>query len=185
MPEHEHPENFAELKGIRPSAFPAPRSTTASPVIETTDHRASAGTSSGAQPLDSGGRDGRRVRFLDRFFDLYVMGNMQRRSAMRCGPKALKTPFGEPGGGERCTSLTTGWKRISPRAVGGRREITLADCAAAPALFYADWVEEIGARAAEARKPIARACSPIRCCSRGRRGTALPSLFPLGAPDRD
>ncbi len=29
-----------------------------------------------------------------------------------------------------------------PWAVG--EEFTLADCAAAPSLFYADWVEEIG-----------------------------------------
>jgi len=62
---------------------------------------------------------------------------------------------------------------------------SLADCAAAPALFYADWVH-----------PIGEAFSNV--CAYRRRLLARPSfaravnearpyrpLFPPGAPDRD
>jgi glutathione S-transferase len=62
---------------------------------------------------------------------------------------------------------------------------TLADCAAAPALFYADWVHPIGdgypvLRAYRsrllARPSFARAVDEAR---------PFRPLFPLGAPDRD
>ena len=61
---------------------------------------------------------------------------------------------------------------------------TLADCAAAPALFYADWVEPIGERATLAayrRRLLARP-SVARCVEEARPYRAY---FPLGAPDRD
>jgi glutathione S-transferase len=70
----------------------------------------------------------------------------------------------------------------SPWAVG--EQFTLADCAAAPSLFYADWVEEIDGypqlKAYRARllthPVVARAVEKAR---------AYRPFFPLGAPDRD
>ena len=68
---------------------------------------------------------------------------------------------------------------------GGRRAFTLADCAAAPSLFYADWVERIGPERPRlsayrarllAHPPIARAVDEAR---------PYRHFFPLGAPDRD
>ena len=62
---------------------------------------------------------------------------------------------------------------------------TLADCAAAPSLFYADWVHPI----AEAQ-PLLRAYR-ARLLARPSFARAVDearpyrSLFPLGAPDRD
>lgn len=65
------------------------------------------------------------------------------------------------------------------------RDFGIADCAAAPALFYADWVHPIGtARVALsayrtrllARPSIARVVDEAR---------PYRSMFPLGAPDRD
>jgi glutathione S-transferase len=62
---------------------------------------------------------------------------------------------------------------------------TLADCAAAPALFYADWVEEIGEARPKlkayrtrllAHPPVVRAVEEAR---------PFRAYFPLGAPDRD
>lgn len=62
---------------------------------------------------------------------------------------------------------------------------TLADCAAAPSLFYADWVHPIAERFAHvrafrqrlpARPSFARAVDEARPYRRH---------FPLGAPDRD
>ena len=70
-------------------------------------------------------------------------------------------------------------------ALGGGDEFTLADCAAAPSLFYADWVEEIGPTRPKLAAYRARLLAhPIVARAR-RRGPALPSYFPLGAPDRD
>jgi glutathione S-transferase len=70
-----------------------------------------------------------------------------------------------------------------PWAIGDT--FTLADCAAAPSLFYADWVEPIGPdrpRLAAyrarllAHPPVARAVDEAR---------PFRAYFPLGAPDRD
>jgi glutathione S-transferase len=61
---------------------------------------------------------------------------------------------------------------------------SLADCAAAPALFYADWVHQIGdfpqLRAYRARL-LARP-SIMRAVDEAR---PFRPFFPLGAPDRD
>ena len=59
------------------------------------DHRASPRPSSRCQRLDPEGETGRRVRFLDRFFDHYVMGNMQRPVADTIRPEGSnRDPFG-------------------------------------------------------------------------------------------
>jgi glutathione S-transferase len=64
-------------------------------------------------------------------------------------------------------------------------EFTMADCAAAPALFYADWTHRIGSAFANvhayrqrllARPSFARAVDEAR---------PYRHFFPLGAPDRD
>ena len=86
------------------------------------------------------GDEGPRARFLDRFFDLYVMGT-------HAGPVS-RTPCG-PDGTAGCVWSGPGAERLhtaydwleanlgdGPWAIGER--FTLADCAAAPALFYAD-----------------------------------------------
>ena len=126
------------------------------------------------------------VRFMDRFFDLHVMeaaqcavdgaltGDLVRarnglsRSVDKLGRAYawLETRLGDDG-----------W------ACGG--DFTLADCAAAPSLFYADWVHRIGddhpkLRAYRsrllARRSFARAVDEAR---------PFRPLFPLGAPARD
>uniref|UniRef100_UPI001953C89B glutathione S-transferase family protein n=3 Tax=Pseudomonadota TaxID=1224 RepID=UPI001953C89B len=62
---------------------------------------------------------------------------------------------------------------------------TLADCAAAPSLFYADWVrpipEALGNLRAYRARLLARA-SVARCVEEARPYRAY---FPLGAPERD
>jgi glutathione S-transferase len=62
---------------------------------------------------------------------------------------------------------------------------TLADCAAAPALFYADWTQPIPQRfshlTAYRRRLLARP-SFARAVDEARPYRAF---FPLGAPDRD
>ena len=70
-----------------------------------------------------------------------------------------------------------------PWAVGDR--FTIADCAAAPSLFYADWVQEIASdrpRLAAYRARLLEHPVVARAVDEGR---PYRSYFPLGAPDRD
>ena len=98
------------------------------------------------------------------------MGNMQRPVADTIRPEGSnRDPFGvEKARGDLHKAYD--WLEANlgdgPWAVG--EQFTMADCAAAPSLFYADWVEEIGASAAEAGQ-LPRA--PARASDRraGRR----------------
>lgn len=83
----------------------------------------------------------REVRLWDRIYDLYVQGPMQRIVFDRLRPDGQKDPFGVA---EARASLATALGMVE-RYVADRRwatgdDFTLADCAAAPALFYADKV---------------------------------------------
>jgi glutathione S-transferase len=64
-------------------------------------------------------------------------------------------------------------------------DFSLADCAAAPSLFYADWVHPIAAEHAALRgyreRLLARPCV-ARAVDEAR---PYRPFFPLGAPDRD
>ena len=62
---------------------------------------------------------------------------------------------------------------------------SLADCAAAPSLFYADWTHRIPAGLSHLHAYRARLLarpSMARCVDEAR---PFRSYFPLGAPDRD
>jgi glutathione S-transferase len=83
----------------------------------------------------------REVRLWDRIYDLYVQGPMQRIVFDRLRPDGQKDAFGVA---EARASLATALGMVE-RYVTDRRwatgdDFTLADCAAAPALFYADKV---------------------------------------------
>lgn len=129
---------------------------------------------------------GRRVRFLDRFFDLRVMDQMTISVFDAIRPEAERNPSGVARSLDQLR-LAYDWLEANldagPWAAGDT--FTLADCAAAPSLFYADWVEQIGPdrprlsafRARLLAHPIvARAIDEAR---------PYRAFFPLGAPDRD
>jgi len=130
---------------------------------------------------------GRRVRFLDRFFDLYVMGNMQRPVADTIRPEgANRDPFGvEKARGDLHKAYD--WLEANlgdgPWAVG--ESFTMADCAAAPSLFYADWVEEIGPERPRLAAYRARLLAHPIVARAVDEGRPYRHYFPLGAPDRD
>jgi glutathione S-transferase len=76
-------------------------------------------------------------------------------------------------------------ERLTGRAWVAGEAFTLADCAAAPSLFYADWVHEIPATDTNLRAYRARLLarpSVVRAVNEAR---PYRSYFPLGAPDRD
>ena len=70
-----------------------------------------------------------------------------------------------------------------PWAVGDA--FTLADCAAAPSLFYADWVEEIGPTRPRLAAYRARLLAHPQVSRAVDEARPFRHFFPLGAPDRD
>jgi glutathione S-transferase len=68
-------------------------------------------------------------------------------------------------------------------ATGGG--FTLADCAAAPSLFYADWVYRIDGRYATLSAYRARLLARPSVARVVEEARPYRAYFPLGAPDRD
>jgi glutathione S-transferase len=64
-------------------------------------------------------------------------------------------------------------------------DFTLADCAAAPALFYADWVHPIGDQFPMVRAYRARLLARPSIARAVDEARPYRNFFPLGAPDRD
>jgi glutathione S-transferase len=64
-------------------------------------------------------------------------------------------------------------------------DFTLADCAAAPSLFYADWTHRIRDRFPLLRGYRERLLARPSFARAVEEGRPFRSLFPLGAPDRD
>jgi glutathione S-transferase len=87
-----------------------------------------------------------RVRLMDRLFDLYVMTPMQAIVADRIRPADVaKDPYGVA---QARAQLAMAYSLLEIELVGrtwaAGEDFSLADCAAAPALFYADKVEPLG-----------------------------------------
>ena len=61
----------------------------------------------------------------------------------------------------------------------------MADCAAAPSLFYADWVHPIGAQYPALRAYRTRLLARPALARAVDEARVYRPLFPLGAPDRD
>lgn len=181
----EHPENGAELVRLWPlGKFPllvdgdrvVPEST---PIIDYLD-----ATYPGPVRFVAEGEAGREARLMDRIFDNHVMANM-----LRFVIDALKPP--ERRDAEDLVAAATALDTIyawldgvmASREWGAGGAFSLADCAAAPALFYADWVHPIPEGPLKdyrqrllARPSVARAVDGAR---------PYRPLFPPGAPDRD
>lgn len=125
------------------------------------------------------------VRLWDRFFDNYVMtpqGDIVFNAIRR--PEE-RDPIGDD---KARAMLDTAYAILDDRMaardwVAG--DFSMADCAAAPSLFYADWTHAIGDRFANVtayrRRLLARP-SVARAVDEGR---PYRHYFPLGAPDRD
>lgn len=126
------------------------------------------------------------ARMMDRFFDNYVNSPQQRIVFNSLRPEADRDPYGDA---EARKMLETSYAWLDEvmayRKWASGGSFSLADCAAAPALFYADWTHAIPEDFinvhAYRRRLLARP-SFDRCVEEGR---PFRSYFPLGAPDRD
>lgn len=127
------------------------------------------------------------VRTMDRLFDNYVMTPMQKIVLDHLRPSAgERDPFGVRQARDML-DVSYAWldERLAGREWAAGGDFSLADCAAAPSLFYADWVHEIPAAhptlKAYRTRLLARP-SVARCVEEAR---PFRKFFPPGAPDRD
>jgi len=133
------------------------------------------------------------VRMLDRVFDHYVMGNMQRITAayfVNRDDPAAGGLRGEPIASEIDAAKVMlrkayAWLERWLAANTLPPHVSLVTCAAAPSLFYADWMDPIPAdctRLAALRAELLALPPVARCVDDARPYRAY---FPPGAPDRD
>ena len=124
-----------------------------------------------------------RARMLADIFDDYIAAPMQRIVSERLRPADAKDPAGVAqarSGLDRCyrwleRRLSSDW------AVADT--FSIADCAAAPALFYADWVHPIQSDVLrDYRTRLLGHPVVVRVVDEAR---PFRHFFPLGAPDRD
>jgi glutathione S-transferase len=127
-----------------------------------------------------------QVRFMDRFFDNYVMTPMQKVVGDQLRAEGERDPKGVADAKARL-DISYGWL---DGVMGGRQwaacdAFTLADCAAAPSLFYADWVHRISDRFPNVRAYRSRLLARPSVARAVDEARPYRSSFPLGAPDRD
>ena len=81
----------------------------------------------------------RRIRLLDRLIDSYIHLPMQQVVSERLRPEDKKDPFGAE---QARAAIRRGYDLVAPMIAGPwamGESFTLADCAALPALYYADY----------------------------------------------
>ncbi|TGP25024.1 MULTISPECIES: glutathione S-transferase family protein [unclassified Mesorhizobium] len=85
------------------------------------------------------------VRQADRFYDFYVQQPMQKIVADRLRPQGKTDPFGvEEARAQLRNSYAIIEKEMQGKIWAVGETFTMADCAASPALFYANKVEPLG-----------------------------------------
>lgn len=126
------------------------------------------------------------VRFLDRFFDLHVMAQFQHAMAGALSGDPVKQQEGVAFAAEKL-ELAYAWLEgyLPGKAWAAGADFTLADCAAAPSLFYADWTHRISEAYPVLRAYRARLLARPSYARAVEDARPFRPLFPLGAPDRD
>jgi len=126
------------------------------------------------------------VRFMDRFFDLHVMTPVQHAVSGALSGDAVKRADGLASATEKL-DLAYAWleERLAGKTWAAGDAFTLADCAAAPSLFYADWTHPIAAGYPVLRAYRARLLERPSFARAVDEARPYRPLFPLGAPDRD
>lgn len=131
-------------------------------------------------------RDAVRARMMDRVFDNYVMNMMQISVANKLRPEGEADAYGIAASRDALNRAYRWLNDALPDAdwaIGDA--FTIADCAAAPALFYADWVERIPEPLTRLRAYRARLLARPSVARVVDEARPYRAYFPLGAPDRD
>ena len=126
------------------------------------------------------------VRMLDRLFDNYISTPQQKVVFDRLCTEADRDPHGVA---QARAMLETAYAwletRMRDREWAAGEQFTLADCAAAPFLFYADWTHTIDPRFAHLRAYRERLLARPSFKRAVDEARPYRGYFPLGAPDRD
>ena len=126
------------------------------------------------------------VRFLDRYFDNYIMTPMSKIVTNQIRPEDRRDPYGVE---EARAALDTAYRWLDGtmrrRTWAAGDDLTLADCAAAPSLFYADWAHPIGETFSHVRSYRARLLARPSVARVVDEARPFRQFFPLGAPERD
>jgi glutathione S-transferase len=137
--------------------------------------------------IPAGRTDALETRMLDRVFDNHVMTPVQAIIAEHL-PFVTNTPDEARIARARATlDKVYPWldSRLAGREWAAGEEFTLADCAGAPSLFYADWVQPIPETLTSLKAYRARALARPSVARVVDEARPYRKLFPLGAPDRD
>ena len=126
------------------------------------------------------------VRFLDRFFDLHVMSPVQHAVGGALTGDPVKRMEGLAFAVEKL-ELAYAWLegQLASKTWAAGADFTLADCAAAPSLFYADWTHRISEAFPVLRAYRARLLARPSFARAVEEARWFRPNFPLGAPDRD
>ncbi len=126
------------------------------------------------------------MRMMDRFFDNYIMTPMQKIVADRIRQEKDRDPCGVT---EARTMLDRAYawldETLAGREWAAGDSFSAADCAAAPSLFYADWVHPIDEKFTQARAYRQRLLARPSFARAVDEARPYRRFFPLGAPDRD
>jgi len=126
------------------------------------------------------------VRMLDRFFDHYISTPQQKFVFDALRPEGTRDAYGVA---EARAMLDTAYawldRHMAGRTWAAGGHFSLADCAAAPFLFYADWTHRIPPTHANVRAYRARLLARPSFARAVEEARPFRSFFPLGAPDRD
>ncbi|MET4683380.1 glutathione S-transferase family protein [Brevundimonas faecalis] len=126
------------------------------------------------------------VRMMDRVFDNYISSPQQKVVFNAIRPEADRDPYGVAEA-KQMLEATYAWldERLAGREWATDHGFSLADCAAAPALFYADWTYPIDTRFKTLKAYRARLLARPSMARAVNEARPYRTYFPLGAPDRD
>ena len=127
------------------------------------------------------------VRMLDRFFDNYIQTPIQQIVGQAIRPDRTPDAFAIDSARALMTKAFA-WldARMAGRQWAMGEAFTLADCAAAPALLYADWTMGIAETYPNVRGYRARLLARASYARALDEARPYHHLFPLGTPtDRD
>ena len=127
-----------------------------------------------------------QVRLWDRLMDQYVMTPMQKVVLDRMRPAGDHDGYGVAQARELLDKIYP-WldEHLAGRTWAAGEAFSLADCGAAPFLFYADWTHPIDTAFANVRAYRQRLLARPSFARAVDEARPYRPLFPLGAPDRD
>ena len=125
------------------------------------------------------------VRLLDRMSDNYLMDAMNGIVGDYMRPEKDRDPTGVAKAREKLDAGYAWWNAHMRGREWASDAFSLADCAAAPALFYADWVHPIPDALDALRTYRLRLLAHPSIGRAVEEARPYRHYFPPGAPDRD